>query len=161
MEQQSYISGLQEIIVMKKQPDVELVKRDKKYIIWNKNRKFFKVKCGAYFQRINSIKKYNTIMKKNYSLIKIIPVICLLITLIINNYFRESHLNTLIYILLIFSSISIFIQGKKNMLNKKSVRMLFIALLISIVIFIFQFQSWWIESLVWQWFGSLHLNINE
>jgi glucose-6-phosphate-specific signal transduction histidine kinase len=80
-------------------------------------------------------------MKKNYSLIKIIPVICLLITLIINNYFRESHLNTLIYILLIFSSISIFIQGKKNMLNKKSVRMLFIALLISIVIFIFQFQS--------------------
>ena len=58
-------------------------------------------------------------MKKNYSLIKIIPVICLLITLIINNYFRESHLNTLIYILLIFSSISIFIQGKKNMLNKK------------------------------------------
>lgn len=80
-------------------------------------------------------------MKKNYSLIKIIPVICLLITIIINNYFRESHLNTLIYILLIFSSISIFIQGKKNMLNKKSVRMLFIALLISIVIFIFQFQS--------------------
>lgn len=80
-------------------------------------------------------------MKKNYSLIKIIPVICLLITLIINNYFRESHLNTLIYILLIFSSISIFIQGKKNMLNKKSVRMLFIAFLISIVIFIFQFQS--------------------